>query len=247
MIELYSFPTSTCSLKVRICLAEKGMEYKEHRLSPGENGHLTDAYLRMNPNGVVPTLVHDGTVVIDSSVILEYLDEVFPEPSFSPASPADRAKMRAWLRFFEEKPTPAVRYPTFQKFLIHNYTRLSPEQFEKAAERRPLKTDFYKRMGQDGFAEAEIAKAMDDVRLTLDRMETELAANGPWIMGDQYTLADMCVAPLIDRMDDLGHRAMWESAHPAVTAWFAAMRSRPAFEAAYYPGSRMSEFYPERA
>ena len=84
MIELYSFPTSTCSLKVRICLAEKGLEYKEHRLSPGENGHLTEAYLRMNPNGVVPTLVHDGTVVIDSSVILEYLDEVFPEPFFSP-------------------------------------------------------------------------------------------------------------------------------------------------------------------
>lgn len=57
----------------------------------------------------------------------------------------------------------------------------------------------------------------------------------------------MCIAPLIDRMDDLGHREMWESAHPAVTAWFAAMRSRPAFEAAYYPGSRMSEFYPEHA
>ena len=113
-------------------------------------------------------------------------------------------------------------------------------------QKRPLKTDFYKRMGQDGFDQATLDKALDDIRLTVDRMEDELAGNGPWILGKQYSLADMCVAPLIDRMEDLGHADLWEANHPHVTTWFEAIKARPAFDAAYYHGSRMSEFYPDR-
>ncbi len=93
----------------------------DHRLSPGATDHLTPEYLKMNPNGVVPTLLHDGDPILDSSVIIEYLDEVFPEVKLTPIDPKERAKMRWWLRYFEEKPTGAVRYPTFQKILIRNF------------------------------------------------------------------------------------------------------------------------------
>ena len=79
MLELYNFPPSTCSLKVRICLAEKDAEWVDRRMDSRQGQHLQPDYLKLNPNGVVPTLVHDGNVIIDSSVILEYLDEVFPE------------------------------------------------------------------------------------------------------------------------------------------------------------------------
>ena len=84
MLELYNFPMSTCSQKVRIVLAEKGLEWKDHRIESGE--HLQDWCLKLDPNGVVPTLVHDGVPVIDSPVICEYLDEVFPEASTTPPS-----------------------------------------------------------------------------------------------------------------------------------------------------------------
>ena len=94
-LELYNFPASTCSLKVRICLAEKDLKWIDHSFKPHENKHLTQDYLAINPNGVVPTLVHDGTPIIDSSTILEYLDEAFPERSFSPVDPVGRARMRA--------------------------------------------------------------------------------------------------------------------------------------------------------
>jgi glutathione S-transferase len=63
-------------------------------------------YKNLNPNGVVPTLVHDDEVIIDSSIIIEYLDEQFPEPPLSPATPAGRAHMREWMRFFEEVAAP---------------------------------------------------------------------------------------------------------------------------------------------
>ena len=79
---------------------------------------LSPEYLAINPNGVVPSLVHDGEVVIDSSCILEYLDEVFPDPAMSPATPVGRAQMRAWLRYFEEVPTTAVRVPSFERVFL---------------------------------------------------------------------------------------------------------------------------------
>ena len=95
-------------------------------------------------------------------------------------------------------------------------------------------------MGTDGFDQKLLDKAMDDIRLTLDRMENELAENGPWLVGEQYTIADICVAPLIDRMEDLGHADMWEISHSSVTDWFQRIKARPAYSTAYY-----SEIYPE--
>jgi len=59
---------------------------------------LQPAYLALNPNGVVPTLVHNGAVIINSSVICKYLDEVFPENSLSMSGPVGQAHMRKWLR-----------------------------------------------------------------------------------------------------------------------------------------------------
>ena len=245
MLELYNFPPSTCSLKVRICLAEKGLEWVDHRMDSREGKHLTPEYLKLNPNGVVPTLIHDGDVIIDSSVIMEYLDEVFPEVPLSPEDPVGRAHMRKWLRYFEEMATPAVRYPSFNLALIQGFKKLSPEQFEQAANSRPLRKHFYMRMGQDGFSDEDMDKAVDDIRNTIGRMEGALAGAGPWLMGERYTLSDICVAPSIDRMEDLGYQSLWQENHPNVTEWFQRIKARPAYQAAYYTGARFSDNFPE--
>jgi glutathione S-transferase len=84
MLELYHNIISTCSQKVRLCFAEKGLTYVDRHFEFRDGGHLSPEYLKLNPNGVVPTLVHDGNPVIDSSVIVEYLDEAFPETSLTP-------------------------------------------------------------------------------------------------------------------------------------------------------------------
>ncbi len=245
MLELYNFPPSTCSLKVRICLAEKGLEWVDRRLDSRDGDHLKPEYLKLNPNGVVPTLIHDGNVIIDSSVICEYLDEVFPAVKLTPDDAVGRAHMRKWLRYFEEVPTPAVRYPSFQMALIRNFQKLSPEAFDEAANSRPVRKYFYQRMGQDGFSEEEMNQSVEDIANTVARMETALADGGPWLMGAQYTLADICVAPSIDRMEDLGYQALWEDGHKLVTDWFRRIKARPAYQTAYYKGARFSDIYPE--
>jgi glutathione S-transferase len=88
MMELYNAPVSTCSQKVRMALFEKELPWTDKTIQFARRDHLSDWYLALNPNGVVPTLVHDGHIIIDSSVINEYLEDVFPERPLRPAGAA---------------------------------------------------------------------------------------------------------------------------------------------------------------
>jgi glutathione S-transferase len=107
---LYNAPQSTCSQRVRFVLNAKGLAFEEKKLDLLAGDQLKPDYLALNPNGVVPTLVHDGEVVIDSSVIIEYLDEIAPQgESFTPREPGERARMRSLMRFIDEMPAAAVR------------------------------------------------------------------------------------------------------------------------------------------
>jgi glutathione S-transferase len=68
-------------------------------------------------------------------------------------------------------------------------------------------------------------------------------AEGPWLLGDFYSIADIVLTPSLDRMADLGFAHLWQTDYPRVTDWLARIRARPAVQAAFFPGSRMSESY----
>ncbi len=102
MLELYHAGLTTCSKKARHCLAEKGLDYVSHYVNLRRFENHRPEYLALNPNGVVPTLVHDGTVIIESTFINEYLDEVFPDPPLIPSDPATRARMRGWGKMADD-------------------------------------------------------------------------------------------------------------------------------------------------
>jgi glutathione S-transferase len=237
MLELYNFPQSTCSQKVRLVLAEKRLEWKDHRLDAARGEHLTPEYLTLNPNGVVPTLIHDGDPIIDSSVVNEYLDEVFPAVPMRPADAKARARMRAWRQYIDEVPTPAIRPPSFNFFIVQNYAKLTDAQFSALAERLPLRKHFYQRMGRGGFGAADIAEAIDKLEASLRRMERSLA-DGPWLNGAEYSLADVSITPTVVRMEDLGLAHHWDD-KPRVADWYERIQARPAFAATYYPGARV--------
>jgi glutathione S-transferase len=192
MLTLYNAAHSTCSQKVRICLAEKDLPFKDIRLDIGKaKDHLKPEYLKINPNGVVPTLVDDGSIIIDSSVICEYLDERYPAVRLTPEDLVERAKMRAWMRFIEEVPTAAVRVPSFNMGFLPRYEGLDRESFEaQQSDVRPIRKHFYRRMGPSGFKKEEVEASLDQLGSTCRRMNDALA-NGPWLLGAQYTLADI--------------------------------------------------------
>ena len=248
MLELYNFSQSTCSLKVRVCFAEKQLDWVDRRLVSKDHDHLSDWYLKLNPNGVVPTLIHDGRPVYESSVIMGYLEEIFLETPLTPADVFERAQMRSWLAFVDYVTTPAARYPSFQfGGLLLKFQTMSDEEFDEKTKMRPLKAAFYKKMNKNtGFADDELDRAFADIRNTAARMNHMLRQNGgPWLMGEQLTLADIAVAPLIDRVEDLGLEYLWEENHPGVAEWLRLIQARPAYREAFYQGSRLSEIYPE--
>ena len=239
MLELYHTATSTCSQKVRMTLAEKGVAFVSRNVNLRLNENLSPEYLKLNPNGVVPTLVHDGNVILDSSVICEYLDEVFPQPRLGPDDAVGRAHMRKWLRFLEEVPTAAIRVPTFH-MALKPFEGVDQETFRaQRADIRPLRKHFYRKMKSNGFSPDEIEASLDQLDLTLRRME-EALANGPWLMGQQFSLADIVVIPTIDRLDDLGMAHMWQG-YPGVADWYARIKVRPSYAAAFHSGSRISQ------
>lgn len=233
---LYNWPTSTCSQKVRLVLAEKELPFTERRLDSSKAENLADWYLKLNENGVVPTLAHGERIIIDSSVITEYLDEVFPAVPLRPLDVYERARMRVWRQFIDEVPTAAIRVPSYNRYIRHKWQAMSQEDFDRLVERRTVRRHFYQSMGREGSSVEEENAAIDKLRETVRRMERALES-GPWIMGGQFTLADVGLIPTIVRMADIGLGDLWEK-NSRVAEWYARVQSRPSFAKAFYPGSR---------
>ncbi len=244
-LELYGAPQSTCSQRVRFVLNAKGLAFEEVRLDLFSGDQLKPDYLALNPNGVVPTLVHDGRPVIDSSVIMEYLEEVFPAGrSFVPAAPLARARMRALVRFIDEVPTEAVRIPSYNLAFLPHFQSMSEAEFQALADSKPLRREFLLKMGRTGFPEAVMNEALDRLRRGVIRMDEEIGkTGGPWLLGSEMTLADIAIMPVIVRMADIRLDRIWTD-RPAVARWLENIRADPAFAPTYYPGSLLTEKYP---
>ena len=241
--KLYNAPQSTCSQRVRFVFNAKKLPFEEVRLNLLEGDQLKPDYLKLNPNGVVPTLDHDGAIVIDSTVITEYLDEVEPAASFTPEDPVKRARMRALMHFVDEMPAAAVRVPTFNLAFLPKFQTMSRKDFVAMTEAKPLRREFMMAMGQTGFPKAEMDAALARLRRSYERMDAEIEkSGGPWLLGKDITLADVAVMPALVRMHDLGI-AGWQDL-PRIVTWFDNIRAQPAFQPTYYDGSLLSERFP---
>lgn len=239
-LELYNMGISTCSQRVRFVLAVKGIEFTNNWVALDKGEHLTPEYLRINPNGTIPSLVHDGRVIVDSSVINEYLEEVYPQVPLLPASPYERAKVRTWVQYLDEVMTPSIRYPSFQQLFGGFLRAMTEEQREAYASRVPLRKYFALEVGPDGFAPKKLADAMERINSSLQRMEQALGAT-QWIAHDNLTLADIAMMPSIVRLEDLELASLWADL-PRVADWYDRLQRLPAFIATYGPGSRLGAF-----
>lgn len=235
-IVLYNGPHSTCSQKVRLALWEKSIAFVDRRMNLAQNEHLEDWYLELNPNGVVPTLVHEGQVVTDSSVINEYLEEISPNAPLMPRTAIERARVRTWRQYIDEVPTPAIRVPSFNAYILKMWSDVPDAEFQALVAKRTVRKHLYQKIGREGFSEHEVREALERLQQTLLRMESSLRS-GPWLCGEQLTLADISIVPTIVRLETLGYAHMWHNL-PHVARWFDAVKRRPSFSATYHEASR---------
>lgn len=236
MLDLYHNNISVCAQKVRIVLAEKNLPWTEHHLSLAKGEQLTPEFKAMNPRGVVPVLVHDGHVIVESSVICAYLDEVFPDPPLMPKSPVERATMRLWCKLPDDILHMACATVSFAV----SFGRQLKERMGDGLEERLMKMpDPARRDRQRALIEKGIETPFfrDHIKVfekTFGEMEAQLGKT-QWLAADMYTLADAEITPYVERIDRLGLDAMW--AHrPRLADWFGRIKARRSFAAiADYP------------
>jgi glutathione S-transferase len=113
MLKLYSYFNSICSQQLFITLAEKGLRYEVQNVDLFTNEQFKPAFLKINPKGVVLALDHDGRIIIESTLICEYLDDSFPDPPLIPTDPFLNARMRLWSKAVDETLFEATRELSF--------------------------------------------------------------------------------------------------------------------------------------
>jgi glutathione S-transferase len=224
--------TSTCSKKVRIALAEKGLNWEDRAIKDGlARENLAPWYLKINPNGLVPSLDHDGRIIIESCVILEYLEDVFGETPLRPEDPVERAAMRVWLDKSESVVHRNINIISHNRFMAGRLKELSDEQKMQIAESYPrleMRVERARRC-RDGVSEVEEAHAEALLAEFLDDMEQSLA-DGDWLAGKDFSLADISITPFFERFQVNGLSALTDwSARPAVGDWWRRVGERPSY------------------
>jgi glutathione S-transferase len=242
---LYNAPQSTCSQRVRFVLNAKKIAFEEHRLDLFSGDQLKPEYKAINPNAVVPALIHHGKKVLDSTVIMEYLDEIDnSEICFSPIDPQEKATMRWMMRYVDEIPAPAIRVPSYNLAFLPHYQQMTEEEFNQLANSKPLRKEFLLSMGRTGFPKAEMDQALDKLKRAVVRMDEWITQNnGPWMMGEKLTLVDISIMPVIVRMEDINLDHYWEDM-PNIATWLKNIQAHEVFKKTYYTGSLLTEKYP---
>lgn len=202
-LKLYQFPASGNSRIVRIVLEEKGLAFDRVNIDVTKGENRTPEFLKLNPRGKVPVLVHStsaGDVLLsESSVINEYLEEVFPNPPLMPATPAQRAQVRSMVYLFDTELSPTTGLLIIEKLL------------KKPEEQR---ADF-------------VAERLKATREILARL-SEMMSDGPYLAGG-FSLADASFIPVLAVMAPCG--IILEREFPKLANWFAEVKKRPSFTA----------------
>jgi glutathione S-transferase len=217
------------SLKSMVPLIEKNLAWQSIYVDLHKFEQHESWFTAVNPEGQVPVLDHDGIIITHTTVINEYLEDVFPEVPLRPRNPVAAARMRYWNKFCDEQVMNYVSMHGWHRMVGIIARSIESGEFERLMERIPLPDQRTKwRTARSGFSEKDLAYATEKILYALDKVEKQLGET-QWIAGNDYTLADinffsMCgvsVARMFPEME-------FEKRSPRVVEWIERMRTRPA-------------------
>jgi glutathione S-transferase len=203
VIELWHEWNSVHSFKVRVVLAEKGVQWIDRRVELLKFEHLSPAYLKLNPKGVVPTLVHSGAPVYESTQICHYLEKLCPHPRLA------RDDAEKWLTAFDSLAHPAIRGISFQLIYRPLLRSLDAAELEKrlAVHPDPKRAHAFRQAVTAPMDESVIEAAIDSFRKLIRDINTSMS--GLWLSGNEFGLADVAMAPFAERLNHLGLAALF--------------------------------------
>ena len=194
-LHLYHGDISNCSMRVRMTLEAKGLEWVSHHIDLKKKENVTDEYFGINPNGLVPSLIHDGVVHIESNEIIDYLDQTFPDPPLRQSD--SEAEMLEWLSLAASIHVPAIKpyvYATKMQKKLQK-TEEEEQRYQSLQQNEELKEFHSKHAGASVFAAEDVEAAerrLDEVFTKLDTTFVDRR----WIMGEEFSLADISWIPI---------------------------------------------------
>ena len=225
-IHMWHGGMSNCSQRCRITLNELGLEFESHLMNLQAGEHATEEFQQINPNGVVPVLVHDGTVVVNSVDIIDYLDNTLGDGGLRPSHLNEAI---AESLDHADKSQLALKYCTFEFFFQHG-PRASEETFQKIVS--GLHSEFLQNFWheyRDGFPRERIHDMVGRAHDDFLRLEDVLSDGREWMAGDQFSLADIAWMPNFHRFDLL----RWPlEQYPNLMRWFKMASARPSYSKA---------------
>jgi glutathione S-transferase len=224
---LYQFGDSPCCMKVRMVQAYKGLNWKEQFIESWKFDHFQPNYLAINPYGIVPTLVDHGHVVTQSNVIVEHLEDAYPDKPLRPCTPHLRARMRKWMYIEQEFLFGHIVTLSFNSMMKLWVEGFGLEKLQKWSFRHPDQEkaqSYLERLTAPVDTNKDPA-ARDGHRSRLVKLNTELEANKTlWICGDEPSLAEVALAGIFDRLIYLEEETLFQDL-PDVSEWFVRLKN----------------------
>jgi glutathione S-transferase len=226
---------SSASRRVRLCLGEKGLSYDGHVVDMTKMEHQSPEYLKINPLGVIPTLIHDGRPLHESGTICEYLDETYPDPPLRPDSAYERAMMRNWIRHIDGLIHNLIIF-NWRHHLQKTAQQWSDKELAERLRNIPSRErqESWLRVARKPYTEEERGVARAKLVQLLDKMEEALNPAG-WLVGKAYSIADIAAVPFVKRIsEEIAPDEVTAQKHPRATEWWAKIQARPAFTRAKF-------------
>ena len=243
MLNLYSFGPGANSLKPLLALYEKGLEFTSRQLNPAQFEHHEDWYKAINPRGQVPALDHDGRIITESTVICEYLEDVFPDAgaSLRPADPFKRAEMRVWTKWVDEYFCWCVSTIGWAFGIKDIAQKMTDAEFEEHLKNVPIPEQKVKwRRAREGFPQEMLDEEYRKVGVSVQRLEATLSKQD-YLVDSGYSLADICnfaIANGLQRPGGFFEGYVSEQKTPGLVAWLARINERPAIKAMFAKSQR---------
>ncbi len=226
---------SSCSQKLRIFLNVKGIKWESHLVDLHANENFRPWFLGINPRGLVPVLVHEGAVHIESNDIITYLENTFPTPKLIPAGFENEvAKLLKHeddlhmdlrtlsFRFVFNPPGPPKPAEALQSYAANGSgTVQGVKDPDKAAQ-----IEFWERATKEGFTDARARASAQKFRVAFDQLDQRLAKS-PYLLGDAQSVLDIAWFIYANRLSLGGYPIA--RLHPRVGAWMEKLAARPEF------------------
>jgi glutathione S-transferase len=217
------------SLKSMAPLFEKGLKFESVYVDLHKFEQHSDWFVAINPEGQVPVLDHDGIILTQTTVINEYLEDVFPDVPLRPRDPVGAARMRYWNKFVDEHVMNYVSMHGWHRMVGIIARKIESGEFEKLMARIPLPDQRKKwQTARSGFSEADLAHATEKIIFAVDKVEKQLARTA-WLAGNDYTLADINFYSMCGMMVQRMFPELQIAARcPHLVEWREKMTARPA-------------------